>query len=273
MKLKIIIPALAGTLGLTYFALRHQSETQFRQEVKTLFKSSGEIADKKFSYAQLEGLPEPVKRYFRHVLKEGQPYISSARLQHTGHFKTDLKKDWLAITGEQYFTTQTPGFVWQGKTSLFTATDKFVHGKGSLNVRLLSTLKIVDAKGEKYNQGELLRWLGESAWFPTNLLPSENLKWLPIDSKTATLEFHYHDLELQFRVRFNATGEIESFETKRYMGEQNLENWIGKFSKYKEINGMLLPTKAEGAWVLDGKEQYYARFYVTRLEHNISELF
>jgi hypothetical protein len=37
------------------------------------------------------------------VLKDGQPYISSVRLEHKGLFKTDLKKAFIKINSEQYF--------------------------------------------------------------------------------------------------------------------------------------------------------------------------
>ena len=192
------------------------------------------------------------------------------------NIEASLKPIWKktgAITGEQYFTTQNPGFIWRGKTSLFTAIDKFVNDRGNLNVRLLSVYKMVDATGEKHDQGELLRWLGERAWFPTNLLPSENLRWEPLDNETAYLHYQYRNLRLQYKVRFNAVGELVSCETRRYMGEKSLENWIGKFRNYQEINGMLLPTKAEGAWIQNGEEKPYACFEVTQLQYDIPEIY
>lgn len=82
---------------------------RFNKQVKDLFAQSTDISKQKFSYQQLAGLPEPVQRYFKHVLKEGQPCISYVRLKHNGKFKTGLKRDWVNITGEQYFTTGKPG--------------------------------------------------------------------------------------------------------------------------------------------------------------------
>ena len=35
---------------------------------------------------ELEGLPAPVRRYFRVVLKEGQPMVTSVRVRHRGTF-------------------------------------------------------------------------------------------------------------------------------------------------------------------------------------------
>lgn len=246
---------------------------QFNKEVKQLFSQSKAISGKTFSYEQLSGLPEPVQHYFKHVLKEGQPYISYVRLTHNGQFKADENKDWVNIDGEQYFTTEKPGFIWKGETSMFTACDMYIADKGRLVVSLFSLFNIVNGQGEKYNQGELLRWLGESVWFPTNLLPNVNLQWTPIDSLSAKLSFSYNGLSVFYIVRFNNTGEITQVETKRYKGEENLETWIGKLTQYKEINGIVIPTTIEGVWKLEKGDYSYAKFYVKKIEYNKPEKF
>lgn len=83
-------------------------------------------------------------------------------MKHDGQFKTDLEKDWVNIIGEQYFTTEKPGFIWKGTTSMFVTSDRYIDNMGGLTATLFSLINIVDVKGEKYNQGELLRWLSES---------------------------------------------------------------------------------------------------------------
>lgn len=238
------------------------------KQVKVLFSQSKNISKQKFSYKQLEGLPEPVQRYFKHVLKDGQRYISYVRLKHDGQFKTDLKNDWVNISGEQYFTTEKPGFIWQGTTSMFIAKDMYMADKGRLVVTIFSLFNVVDAQGEQYNQGELLRWLGESILFPTNLLPSKNLQWLPVDSLTANLKFNYNGISINYLVSFNSVGEITQFETKRYMDKDKLETWIGKSTNYKEIKGIKIPTTIEAIWKLENIDYSYAKFHITTIEYN-----
>lgn len=237
--------------------------------VANLFSRASEISGKKFSYEQLTGLPDPVQRYFKLVLKEGSPYVSYVRLKHNGQFKTAPNKEWIDIEGEQYFTSAVPGFVWIGKTSTFKARDQYIAGKGELSVYLFSFIRIAQEKGDKVTQGELLRWLGESVWFPTNLLPRENLKWTPIDSNSAKLTFDYNDLSVWYKVYFNNKGEITLMETKRYKGADDLETWVGKLSDYKRYNGTLIPSKIEGVWMLDSGEYSYARFNVQKIEYDV----
>jgi hypothetical protein len=227
-----IIFSIIGLIVIAIIFGKVVSSIQFNKEVKTLFSQS-ENSENIFSYSQLQSLPEPVQRYFRHVIKEGQPYISYVRLMHDGQFKTTPEKDWVKIKGEQYFTTAKPGFIWKGSTSVFTANDQYISNTDRLTVSLFSVFKIAGGQGKKYDQGELLRWLAESVWFPTNLLPNESLKWKPIDALTAQLNFNYNGMPLSYVVSFNSIGLITQLQTKRYMGETNLETWIGKVSDYR----------------------------------------
>lgn len=258
---------------MTYIVGRVNLANQFGYQVKILFAESKNISDKIFHYTELEDLPEPVKRYFKHVLKDGQPYISYVRMTHDGLFKTGLDKDWIDIKGEQYATTEKPAFIWKGTTSVFIARDMYISDKGRLIVSLLSLYNVVDGKGEHYDQGELLRWLGESILYPTNFLPSERLQWLPIDAQTAKLTFNYKGLSLFFIITFNEIGEITEMETKRYMDEKNLETWVIKSSNYKEMNNVMIPTSFDVLWRLGKGDFSYAKFNITKIEYGIAEKF
>ena len=241
----------------------------FKKEVKSLFSNSKSISYKIFSYKQLEGLPDPVQRYFKHVLKDKQPYISYVRLRHNGQFKTGLDKNWADINGEQYFSIATPGFIWKAQMGIISARDMYLLDKGRLVVTLLNLFKLADKHGESFNQGELLRWLGESVWFPTNLLPSDNIKWLPIDDRSAKLMFDYKGLSLIYIVRFNEKNEIIQLETERFYDEKNLKNWIGNCSNYKEINNVKVPSVIKATWRLKLDDHNYAIFNLQEIEYDI----
>ncbi len=272
-KVMIITFAIIGSLLLIIVIGKLNMSIQFGKQVKTLFAQSKSISHQTFLKHQLDNLPEPVQRYFNHILKEGQPYISYARIKHTGNFKANLDKDWMNITGEQYATTEKPGFIWKGTTNMFVARDLYISGKGRLVVSLFSLFTVVDAKGEHYDQGELLRWLGESVLYPTNLLPGERLQWLPIDTHTASLTFNYKGLSLFFKMTFNEVGEITGMETKRYMDEKNLETWIINASHYKEVNNVIIPTAFDVSWRLEKGDFSYAKFNITEVEYDRPERF
>ncbi|MBD1393016.1 hypothetical protein IDJ76_07900 [Mucilaginibacter sp. ZB1P21] len=266
------VPGILALCLLIIVIKRRLTAKEFEQEVTELFALPDGLTNQAFSYTQLVDLPGPVQAYFRHVLKDGEPYINYVRLKHNGQFKTGLNKKWVDIKGEQYFTVKKPGFIWKGTTTLFTARDMYISDKGRLVVSLFSLYNIVNAKGKKFNQGELLRWLAESVWFPTNLLPSEHLRWQPVDTQTAKLLFTYKGLSLSYIVSFR-NGEIIQFETTRYMGDEKLETWIGKLGAYQKINGIIVPTKIEAIWRLAKGDFSYAKFNVLRIDYNLPKKF
>jgi hypothetical protein len=264
----IIVLSFIGFVLIIMIIGRVTLSMQFHRQVTELFSKSKSSSNKRYTQEQLVGLPEPVQRYFIHVLKEGQPYITTVRFIHDGLFKTAADKDWVNIKGEQYVTTETPGFIWKGTTSMFTARDMYIADKGRLTVSLFSIFKVVDAKGDKYDKGELIRWLGESILYPTNLLPSERLQWSAIDGQSAALSFKYNGLSLFYVVKFNNVGEIIQLETERYMGEESLQAWIIKLTDYKEMNSILVPTTTEVLWKLKEGDFSYAKFLVKEVEYN-----
>jgi hypothetical protein len=264
---------IVATLVLILIAGKLFRSFQFKNEVAELFAKSSNISAKFFKYEQLSDLPEPVQRYFRHVLKDGQPFISYVRLMHDGQFKAGLDKDWTNIQGEQYFTAEKPGFIWKGTTSMFTARDVYVADKGRLIVTLFSLYNIVNGSGENFNEGELQRWLAESVWFPTNLLPNERNQWSPIDANSAKLSFKYRSVSFSYIVTFNEIGEILQMETKRFMGEEKREAWLCKMACYKKINDVIIPMKAEVIWKLEKGEVSYAKFNVKKIEFDLPKKF
>ena len=259
---------LVGVALARMFAAR-----QLRRDAAHLFAQPTDVSARVYHEAQLAGLPAPVQRYFRHVLREGQPYLRGLRLRHGGQFKTDLQKDWLAIEGEQYIAAEPAGFIWQGTTRWFVARDAYEAGRGSLRVRLLGAVPVVNGHGPHYDEGELLRWLAESAWLPTALLPGAGIAWTAVDEHSARLTFTQNGQSVTCLMRFNERDEIEACEAPRYIDDTTQRPWRCHYAQYRRWYGVLIPTVGEAAWVIDGQEQSYARFVVRELEYEPSRAF
>jgi hypothetical protein len=253
-------------LGL--LAARARATRQLWQDARRLLLAASYDCASVFKESQLAGLPAPVQRYFRHVLTAGQFSQRSLRLRHTGWFKTDLDKDWLAIDGEQYISAEPPAFIWQGTTRWFTARDEYGAGHGRLTVRLLGAVPVVRGHGPHYDQGELLRWLAECAWLPTRLLPGPDVAWTAIDDHAARLTCTPDGQAVTLLVRFNEHDEIAECEALRYFGDTTQLPWVGRFAQYQRRQGMLVPLVAEVSWVVDGQRIPYARFTVQTLEYD-----
>jgi len=269
----------AALLLLVWLLLRARARAQYRALVYRLFGTAAPVQGPAFRHADLDDpttplgqLPEPVRHYFRTVLPDGQVPISYLRLQHDGLFRTNLKQGWLKITGKQYFAVANPGFVWRGRTSNLVAIDSYVNRQGSLQVWLLGIARLLNARGPAYDQGEVLRWLGEAVWFPTALLPGGPAQWAPHGNLSAILRLQHGGQDVTYTVFFNKEHEIERLETDRFMGPGRQEHWVGRLSHYELRQGVLVPTQIEGAWHIQGKDHPYARFRLTQFEYDKPEI-
>ncbi len=56
-------------------------------------------------------------------------------------------------------------------------------------------------------------------------------------------------------------------ETRRCMGEDRLETWVGRVGDYEEAGGMKIPMKTEALWKREDGEHSYARFTVRKIHH------
>ncbi|MBK8568173.1 MAG: hypothetical protein IPN76_33920 [Saprospiraceae bacterium] len=264
----LILFIIIGTIALFLILVKLNLNHQFNKAVKMLLGQPIPDRSRIFNLRQLDGLPEPAQRYFKHVLKIGQTYINQVSLTHGGQFKMEPDKAWLDIEGEQYFTTPKPGFVWKGSTWLFTAFDSYINESGRLMAWVLSIFKVADSKGGSFDEGELQRWLAESVWFPTNLLPSQWLSWSAIDPQTAKLSFNYKNVSFFFTVLFNEIGEIVQMETQRFMSEGKREAWLCQFSEYHNRNGVVIPILGKVTWLLEKGDFCYARFRVKTIKYD-----
>ena len=138
---------------------------------------------------QLAGLPEPVARFFRRTLPDGQRHIRAVRLRQQGEFF--MNGTWKPLRAEQVFSTIPPAFMWDARISMAPlipvyVRDSYVGGRASMRASVLAVYPVVDQTGDaRLNGGALMRYLGEAAWFPTRLLAGHGLTWVAVDANSA----------------------------------------------------------------------------------------
>jgi len=250
------------------------------KEIDILTEEGSKAPSKTFSLNDLEGLPEPVQRYFKYALKDGQEHIKFVRLKQIGEFRMKENQGWMPIKAEQYFTTENPAFIWQVKLTMASfiwieGRDMYYKCKGNMLIKLLSIITVADAKGSEMDISSLIRFLSEAPWFPTALLPSDYIEWKEIDSNSAQVVIKDNGYTASGIFTFNEKGEIIKFVTNdRYMevdGKYFKEQWGGYYRNYQEVDGMKIPIEAEVEWNLSDRDLQYVKLKITDIQYNITE--
>lgn len=123
------------------------------------------IAPTSYDPRELEGLPAPVQRYFRTVLKEGQPLVAAVRIEHAGTFNlSEAGEQWKPFSSTQRVIIKRPGFVWDARIGMAPGMtvhvhDAYVAGEGVLTAKLFGLLTVMKQPSTpELAHGELMRF-------------------------------------------------------------------------------------------------------------------
>jgi hypothetical protein len=275
----ILLAIVAGLLALADARWRSATRGRIRR-----MEEGGASNPRRtiFNLVELEGLPFPVARYLGLILRDGQPAIRRARFGQGGQFL--LRPDprgWRPFTAKQHVVIHPPGFVWDARIRMVPGVDvrvrdSFVDGMGSMFGAVLAVMPVVAIEGTpEVAAGALVRYLAESVWFPTALLPGQGVKWTELDdtsarasltvgSTAASLEFHFGPDGLLRRVFTPARA--------RQVGDHFVSTtWQGRFWDYQEHSGMRIPMAGEVEWLLPEGPQPYWRGLITEIDYEFDQ--
>lgn len=269
LNVLIIVGSLlfAALAVMAYGALRWKRGTrQLRARIEAArMPMNPQIVD----FRELVGLPAPVQRYFRIVLREGKPMVTGVRVQHRGTFNMSETTDhWKPFTSDQRVVTRRPGFDWDARVGMMPGLtvrvhDAYVAGEGILHAALLGLIPVVNLGGTReVAEGELMRFFAEAAWYPTALLPSQGVRWEEIDGRSARATLADGAVTLAMLFSFNHDGLIQTVRAEargRTVGDRVIPTpWLGRFSSFQERGGMQVPIEGEVAWLLpEGAKPYW----------------
>lgn len=279
LKILLLIVLGLGVLLLVavlYGAARWKAAT--RSLDSRLESARFPVEPARYDPQELAGLPAPVQRFFRAVMKDGQPMVTAVRVEHEGTFNTgETGEQWKPFTSTQLVVTRRPGFVWDGRVAMVPGLpvrvhDAYVAGEGILHATLLGLVPLVDVRGTpEAAEGELMRFLAEAAWYPTALLPSQGVRWEAVDEVSADATLTDGDTTLTLRFRFDDAGWIESVRAeargRTVKGAVVPTPWEGRWRSYELRDGLRVPLEGEVAWILPDGPKPYWRGRITRVAY------
>ncbi len=277
----VVFIILAGALALIYSGYHWRAGTrELRDRIRA---ARVPLPPESFSNLDSLSLPEPVRRYFRTVLPRSLPPIAAARIEHSGRFNLgESSPKWRPFHSTQCVVTNRPGFDWDARISLAPGFHAFVHdayvnGVGILQVEALGLVPLADMRGTpELSQGELQRFLAESAWYPTALLPRPNLQWEAVDDHSARATLRDGETTASLLFHFDGGSGLLSSVTSeaRYRtvhGAAVATPWECRVWAYRQHGGIQIPTEGEVSWLLPEGRQAYWRGHIDHIQYEFEK--
>ncbi|AFY74409.1 hypothetical protein Syn7502_02424 [Synechococcus sp. PCC 7502] len=289
LKLPLIIIISLLILALLVIAImygsdRWQSETDKLRVKLTNGQTNRQISIQPITYDSQEilDLPEPVQRYFKNVLQDGQAIVTEVEFSQHGQFHMNETEDkWHKFTATQLVATQRLGFDWDAKIEMIPFVNVFVHdtyllGEGNLQASIVGLFTVAKMHNTtELNQGELLRFLAETVWYPTSLLPSQGVIWEAIDQHSSRATLTDGETTASVVFQFDAEGLITSMRAdarcyRVVSGKSVFMPWVGNFREYAVHNGMRIPLAGEVGWEHPEGVQLYFKGKISKISYEFA---
>ncbi|WP_207732387.1 DUF6544 family protein [Heliobacterium chlorum] len=276
--IKVALSVMAITMGVVFtvaLTVTYLFNQMVIDEVRGLLEGKKEYTKDIIRREDVAGLPLPVQKWLERSNVIGREPVRTVRLEQKGFLRTKADQPWMPMQAEQYISPDEPGFVW--KANIETAPllylvgrDKYQNGKGSMLIKFLALVPVVDSKGPEIDQGTLLRYLGECIWVPSAVL-NEHITWEEVDGNRAKATMSYGGVTASGTFTFDEKGDVIQFSARRYMennGEYRLEDWVCVVKGYKEFQGIRVPNQCSIVWKLKSGDFEWFRLEVTDIVYD-----
>lgn len=211
---------------------------------------------KRISKADLKHLPKPLSSYLEKVGVIGKFMDGHVSFRQQGRIKTKLEKGWTNFRAIQYMTARSPNFLWSAQAFPLFIRDKSVSGKGEVKINLFGLKNLAIFHNQKTDESALARCVGELVCYPVGFL-SKNIAWETINERRVKALVQFNGTCTEGIFHFNEQGLITHFQTQRYKDE-SLEKFTGIVENYKEMKGLLIPSRLRAIWNLEeGDFEYF----------------
>ncbi len=212
--------------------------------------------------ADIDALPEPARRYFRHANVSGKPRIASFSVILEGRIRNGPEAPWMPLVMRQYNRLDNPArvvFLTSTKPPM-NGIDSFLEGRGRMLIKALNLIKVVDSRGPEMAVSALATFLNDLTLCPLAYF-SLPLRWRQAGPDSVELSVTHTGMTVSAVMTVDAEGRPVDWKTgDRYAeveGRSRKDRWSTPFEGSKEIAGLRIPEKGAGIHDYDGNPYVY----------------
>lgn len=253
---------------------------RFKKTVLSEFERTKGLKPELLTEADMEHLPEVVKKYLRYTGFTGKEKIINFRSECKGGIRSTPDEEYMPLKCVQYNFIDRPSrsfyIVARKKGIPAIGLHLYKDAKAIFQVKLLGLLTVVDAKGPQMNQGETVTVLNDMFFMAPGSLIDKRIHWEVVDDLSVKAVFTNDNISISAVIYFDHEGKLinfisnDRFETdgKDYINYP----WETPMSEYRDFNGHRLPSKAKVIYKRPGGDFCYGEFELQSIEYNCTGL-
>ena len=267
----ILFPIIISFMNALPTSYKNIYKTEVQIRLNDIYETSV------VSEAYIKNIPEPVKKYLHYVGAVGNPGVYNFRAVINGRMRFEKEGKWMDIDAQQYNFTNDRARLFYIESKMFGISFDGLHlymgGNATMQIKVASIFKVVDAKGDEMNQGETVTLFNDMCVLAPATLIDKNIQWECIDSLTVKAKFTNKSNAITALLYFNEKGELINFiSNDRYQSVDgktyNNYKWSTPIKDYKDFDGRKIPTYGEAIWHTPEGSFSYANFHIKEIEYN-----
>jgi len=275
MKKKIIILILAIItffLMLIYFSNRFINK-RVEKELSMLQATAYVLPD--IDMYSLDSIPVPILKYISSALNKNYKYYRMVEILYSGNVKLDSKDKSFDCSGKIYFGQYQPGLLQTETVTIFPLwwikkRNFYIDGNGSILIKKLSLTTTQNIKGQEVNLTELTKYISFTPLFPWIYLNRGIIQYLNFDTSSIKIEVKdkTNKITLEIFVKNDTISEIKTKDNFIFDENQGTQTELSvKYSEYKNINGVLIPSKIEAYLIDNIKTSKFYEYYIEEYKY------
>jgi hypothetical protein len=250
---------------------------KFRKEVMAGFNKNLAGKPEFITEADLEHLPESVKRYLHYTGVVGKEKVHNMRVVMKGHIRSNPGEGWMSLRSVQYnFFNDNPVriyFLTAFKAGLpVFGLHIYKNRKATFRVRLLGLFTLVDAAGSKLDRAETVTLFNDMCLMAPATLIDKNIKWEELDPFTVTAGYTNGNITITAKLIFNEKGELVNFiSNDRFETNGKVYNnypWLTPVRKYSDFNSIRIASDVSTDYQRPEVTFSYGEFILRDVKYN-----
>jgi hypothetical protein len=248
----------------------------FRREVERRLRHP---APKPLSEADVAHLPPPLRKYLVRAGVVGLPRVDNFRATFRGRIRRSTNAGWMPFEAEQYSFFHEPARLFLMRAARFgvpfDALHLYLGATASMQVKLASLLRVVDARGPEMNRSETVTMFNDMCLLAPATLVEPSIRWQELDERRVSGTFTNAGNTISAVLSFDEAGELTNFVSDdRYQSSDGKSyerfRWSTPVGNYRDFGGVRLPRHGQATWEMPSGEFTYVRLEVVSVAYNVS---